>query len=81
MVVAKTHVRSQGISSGDIMRDRHERLGCMMCGLAAISESVEDRGSSTKRTQGAAFSRSIDREDREDLIEEAGDFSGIFAVC
>lgn len=58
VVVANMHVRIQGIASGDMIRDINDRLGRMMCGLAAISESVEDRGSSTKRTE-CAFSRSL----------------------
>lgn len=62
VVVAKTHVRSHGIASGEMMRETNDlRLGLpgpITRGLAASSMSAEDRGSSANRTL-SAFSGSL----------------------
>lgn len=62
VVVAKTHVRSHGIASGEMTRETNDlRLGLpgpITRGLAASSMSAEDRGSSANRTL-SAFSGSL----------------------
>lgn len=75
VVVANTQVKNHGITSGDIILDRHERLGRMMLGLAAISESVDDLGSSTYCTDPnrtlCDFSSSAVRGDRIGILTDA----------